>query len=437
MAYSAIVLFIVTLFISVRLEIWIACPLLAGLALSAVMACKQGAQFSTVARQGFDGARNSFAVVETLFYVGALTAAWRESGTIAYLVYHGLLFLSPSVLLPGSFVLSTLLSMLIGTSIGTISVLGIPIMIIASSSGMGTPMLAGAIIAGAYVGDRGSPLSSSAQLVASATGTSAETNMRRNLRDALPVIVACGIAYALLSWFMPPITPHTDLAAQLGEVFNLAPSTLIPALVVLCGPALKIRSRYIFLCSTLAALILASVVQGIAPARALHSIVWGYEIHGAGPLARLFAGGGICSMAAPIIIVLLSASAVEILIRSNFLLRTEQRIALLFPRLGAYMTNSVVSLVASAITCNQTLTVLFAAKIQQKFYRSAEDRTAFAQMISNTAILLPVLIPWNVALTLPLSILGATTASIPFIFFPILMPLLGWRRIPRVSPPNQ
>lgn len=434
MIYSAAILFTAILFISIRLEIWIACPLLAGLAFSAALACKQGTPCNTVARHAFEGARNSFAVAETLIYVGALTAAWRESGTIAYLVYHGLLFLSPPLLLPGSFILSAIISMLIGTSVGTISVLGIPIMIIASSSGTDMPMLAGAIIAGAYVGDRGSPLSSSAQLVASVTDTLVENNMRRNMRDALPVIVICSLAYGLLSWFMPPISPHTDLAEQLGGAFALTPATLVPALVVIFGPTFKIRARYIFLCSTLTAIVLATTLQGIPPVKALHSILWGYEIHGTDSLARLFAGGGICSMAAPIIIVLLSASTIEILIRSAFLARAERGIALLFPHLGAYLTNAVVSLAASAIACNQTLAILFTAKIQQKFYRTPREKTAFAQMISNTAVLLPVLIPWNVALTLPLSILGATTASIPFIFFPLLMPFLGWRRIPPVTP---
>ena len=120
-----------------------------------------------------------------MLLIGALTASWRASGTIAYLVSYASEIISPSWSLLGTFILNAALSSLIGTSFGTAATMGVVTMSLCVGMGVSPFWAGGAALAGAYVGDRCSPVSTSAQLVCAVTGTELYKNIKNMLRTGL------------------------------------------------------------------------------------------------------------------------------------------------------------------------------------------------------------------------------------------------------------
>ena len=118
-------------------------------------------------------------VIDIYLLIGAITALWRSAGTIGFFIYHGLQIITPQMFLLVAFLLTSFISYALGTSFGVVGTVGVILMALARSGGVDAAVTAGTIIAGAYFGDRCSPASSSAALVAAATGTALERNLRR------------------------------------------------------------------------------------------------------------------------------------------------------------------------------------------------------------------------------------------------------------------
>lgn len=124
------------------------------------------------------GVRTIGNILKIFVLIGLLTAVWRSAGTIPYIIHHCLPWVDPAHFHLWVFLLCSLLSLLLGTSFGTASTLGVVFMLLARTAGLDPLMTAGAVMSGIYVGDRSSPMSSSAALVCALTGTSIYDNVR-------------------------------------------------------------------------------------------------------------------------------------------------------------------------------------------------------------------------------------------------------------------
>ena len=428
---AVFVLFFLALCGSVVYGVFILYPLLLGLLSVGFVAWSRGYAIGTILRMGYTGAKQSLIVVEVFFHIGALTAAWRAAGTIGFLVHHGLQMLSPGAFLVGCFLLPLAFSVLLGTAIGTVGVICIALMVIAKAGGMDPALAAGAIVAGAYFGDRCSPMSSSAHLVASITRTDVYVNLKNMAKSsALPLLLALA-GYAWLSLLHPLDATEEQFSARIAELFRLHPITALPALLVLAGGLLRIRIKNAMLYSTLTAIVIALSVQDMPAIDMLRALVVGYEAPADNPISYLFTGGGWISIINSILIVFFSSAFAGIFEGAKLLVEVERGVTFLFHTVGGYVTNLIVSTTVSAVACNQTLAILLSAQIQNRLYTGEQARTILALRLENTVILISALIPWNIALSLPLSILDAGPDSIPYMLFLWLMPLIGGLNFPK------
>ena len=125
--------------------------------------------FHEMLHLSFEGIHTTKNVLITLALVGILTASWRICGTIPYIVYYAAQWCHPTIILTASFLLCGLISMLMGTSFGTAATMGVICMTMTNSMHIPAVYAGGAILAGVYIGDRCSPMSTSALLVATIT----------------------------------------------------------------------------------------------------------------------------------------------------------------------------------------------------------------------------------------------------------------------------
>lgn len=421
------ILFFMALAGSIYSGFFILYPLLGGLLGVGFVAWRRGHTLRDIAVMGYKGAMQSLIVIKVLVHLGALTAAWRASGVVCFLVFHGLQLLSPKYFLEGAFLLSAAFSFLVGTSLGTVSVLGIALIVIAKGGGLSVSMAAGAIIAGAFFGDRGSPMSSSANLVAGLTHTNLYSNITNMMRTAcIPMLLSMG-AYALLAsshglqQFDPIFIEH------ISKAFPLHSAMLIPPAIILLGSACRIRFSYTMPASTITALGISVFVQGQSLQDIAGYVLWGYTPVVESPVSMLFAGGGWVSIISPALVVFISSAFAGIFSGAKLLHGVELVVRRMYERCGAYITNMLISWVTAAAACNQTLALILTNQLQFSLHNTTPaSRSSFALMLENSVIMVSALVPWNIAVSLPLAILDAEASSLIYAFYIWLIPLCGW-----------
>ena len=152
--------------------------LLAGLAIFVFLGIRRGYSVRQLAVWGTESVKDSLVVIKVMLIIGIITASWRICGTISVFVYYGTQIITPSLFLVITYLLACLLSYALGTSFGVTGTLGVIFIALARSGGVNPVITAGVIISGVYFGDRCSPVSSSANLVAGVTKTDVLTNVK-------------------------------------------------------------------------------------------------------------------------------------------------------------------------------------------------------------------------------------------------------------------
>ncbi len=186
-----------------------------------IISLNRGFSIKDIIKMSASGVKDAFIVVEVLVLIGALTSLWRSSGTIAYFVYNGLKIITPNLFIIISFLLTTIVSFAMGTCFGVTGTVGVILMAVARAGDVNPLVAAGAIISGVYFGDRCSPTSSAASLVAAITKTDLYENIKLMLKSVLiPYIITFGL-YAVLSFANPIKTVDAELSEALRTDFQM------------------------------------------------------------------------------------------------------------------------------------------------------------------------------------------------------------------------
>lgn len=370
------------------------------------------------------GIRDSFIVIRILLLIGAMTGIWRISGTIPYLVYYGIQLIAPQTFILLAFLLSSAVSYLIGTSIGTCGTIGIVLMVLAEAGGVSPLITAGAVVSGAYFGDRASPASSCANLVAFLTSTELYDNVKQMLKDTVFPMAVVTTTYAGLSLIFPLKAASQNMSQNIAQQVVLSPWLLLPVFVILIAPFLKIKIRDAMAVSIGLGFVLAVWIQQQPISLILKALLTGYTTENVS--LQMFQGGGMWSMKNAILIILISATFSGILKGTDMLSDLWRRLEIWAQRIGVFPVLALTSIPVSAIACNQTLSLILEAQLIKPLYvkRNLSDTQMMLDM-SNTTVTIAGLIPWNTACAIPLSLLGASYAAIPWALYLWLLPILG------------
>ncbi len=422
----ASVLFATGLLVSLLTGVSIIVPLAFGFFCFAGTALHRGHSVSEVARMTLRGMAKPLIVLRILFLIGLLTAVWRASGTVSFCVYYGIKFIEPRLFVLCAFVLSCLVSYALGTCFGTAGTIGVVLMVLARSGGADTIVTAGAAISGAFFGDRCAPTSSSANLVATVTGTHLYANIRNMFRTAfLPTLLTLAI-YLVLSLRHPLHNTDTAILSEIASMFDLSLWTALPALLVLLLPPFGADVKLAIVLSILSGAGIALGVQHIAVADILKFLVTGYRSDAPGRFAQIVAGGGLLSMFRVMGIVTIASTYSGIFEGAGLLSGIQSFLERAARRLNLFPTALVTSVVTNMLSCNQTLGVILMHQLMDKIYeRRGISRSAFAIHLEDTVILTAGLVPWSVAVATPLAMLAVDARAIPWAVFLWLVPLVN------------
>lgn len=367
--------------------------------------------------------KDSLIVIEVMLVIGMLTAVWRVSGTITIFVYYGIKVIMPPIFLLIAFLLCCLLSYAIGTSFGVVGTVGIIFIALARSGGVNPVIAAGAIMSGVYFGDRCSPVSSSANMVAGVTKTEIYDNVKIMFKTgALPFIIALA-AYTVLSVTNPINQVDADMLRAFEEEFSLSAWAFVPAVVIIVLPLLKVKVIKAMFASIFCGILVAWLVQGIPILEILKICLLGYESEGDG-LGAILNGGGVVSMIEIVVILIISSTYSGIFSGTDMLGSLQNKLSRACTKLGRFAVMVMMSIAMSAIFCNQTIGTLMCADVLKKPYLDGGGTMQeLAIDMENSVILIACTIPWSIGCSVPLALLGTDFRCLPFAIFMYAVPI--------------
>ena len=397
--------------------------LLLGLTLFSLLGLKMGFTPRQLAAMAWHQGRDSLIVVPVFLLIGTVTALWRASGTISFFLYYGLEGIRPASFLLVAFLLSAVLSFALGTCYGVTGTAGVVLITLARSGGVDLAVAAGAILSGAYFGDRCSPMSSCATLVAACTGTELYKNVREMLKTALLPTLLTTAVFGVLSRMYPIQRLDSTVLSALRENFSLHWVVLLPAAVMLVLPLAKVPVKWAMAASAATAFVLTVTLQGLSVPEALRTAILGYAPRQAA-LAGILSGGGLVSMVTSGVVVFITSLYAGILEGIDALAPVKDRVEHLADRVGLFPAAVLVSILVVSVFCNQAVMVMIDAQLLTGCYDSrGASRTELAMDIANSGVTIAGLVPWSIAITVPLSMLEVGTEAIPWCILLYMIPL--------------
>lgn len=382
-----------------------------------------GAGIIELAKNSWGSIKESLIVIEVMLIIGFITAAWRMSGTITVFVYYGMKIIVPPLFLVITFLLSCLLSYALGTSFGVAGTVGVIFMALARSGGVDPVITAGVVMSGIYFGDRGSPVSSSANMVAGVTKTDILENVRLMMKTAFLPFAITLAAYSAVS-IMNPIS-HVDagILQAFEDEFTLSPWAFVPAVLMLALPLFKVGVILSISISILSSVVVAFVVERVSVLSICKILIFGYHSTGEG-LGAILDGGGLVSMLEIVAILVISCAYSGIFNRTDMLADLLSLIEKCCTKAGRYATTFLVSLATCVVFCNQTIATLMCSDLLTKPYlNTGGSRQELAIDMENTVIIIVGLIPWCIACSVPLTFFGVGIGALPWAFYMYLVPL--------------
>ena len=381
-----------------------------------------------------------------LLLIGAIAGTWMASGVIPTLIYYGLKILHPSIFLPASCIICAIISLLTGSSWTTIATLGVALMGIGRALGFEDGWIAGAIISGAYFGDKISMMSDTTVLASSTSEVPLFTHIRYMMVTTTPSLIIALIVFAIAGISGSPTAGADSIAIEqaLQSTFNISPWLLIvpiitgvlisrrlPAIVTLFASAtmaaiaIAIAQPQILLAITGSdtASLMNSLQAIISAATTSTSIETGNEL-----LNELVATRGMGGMMDTIWLIICAMCFGGVMYGSGMLPAISQ----LFIRMARRTVSVVASSVCSGIffnltTGDQYISIILTGKLFSNLYDNRGlERRLLSRSVEDSATVTSVLIPWNSCGMAQSTVLGvATLTYLPYCIFNIISPLMS------------
>lgn len=364
-----------------------------------------------------------------LVCVGAMVGTWMAAGTIPLMIYYGVQIVNPKFLLVTAFLITAVVSIVTGTSWGSVATMGVALMGIASTLGVSLPATAGAVIAGSYFGDKMSPLSDTTNLAPIAAGSNLYEHIGHMFYTTIPATIVSLIVYAIAGLNADASVGAnsesvTAMLNQLEVMFDWNILLVLPVIIVLAGSLLKQPTIPVMILSTIVAGIEAIVFQGQTLANVLTSTVSGFNVtmiarDGFDPAAataeitKLLNRGGMNGIMSTTLLVFCAFCFAGIMSRAGCLDVVLQKILSVAKTTGSLITATVASCIVMALTTgNSYLSILIPGEMFRDAYKA---RGLAAKNLSRTledagTVFVP-LVPWSAAGAYMAATLGVETLA--------------------------
>ncbi|MFB4268383.1 Na+/H+ antiporter NhaC [Nonomuraea sp. GTA35] len=414
-----------------------------------LVALKNGHRWEEVEASGQRALSSITSAVFILLAVGALIGTWNMSGTIPTLVYYGIQVLSPGWYYAATALICAIVSMSIGSSWTTAATVGVGLVGIATMLGVSAPITAGAVISGAYLGDKLSPLSETTVLTAQMVRVNVYEHVKRQAWTSIPAFVVAFVLFLLIGQVWGPAATDLDDTGSeltaLGDLYWITPLNLLPLLLLVGLSIRKVPAVLALMAAAVTAGIVGIFTQpavirafvgepGLSPVVAGIKAIWramanGFDkSSGLADVDRLLSRGGMDSML-PTLWLIVGAVTFGTLLEEfgllHRLIEPTVRAARSTGRLFATVFVGAFGL--NVIAGDQYIALVLPTRVfRAEFARRGLAPTNLSRLAADSGTVTSPLVPWNSCGAFLGAVLGVPTlAYLPFCFFNIASPLLS------------
>ncbi|WP_339231134.1 malate-H+/Na+-lactate antiporter MleN [Bacillus sp. FSL M8-0071] len=370
------------------------------------------------------GISNGLEAVLILVSVGALIGTWIAGGVVPTLIYYGLEFIHPSIFLLATLIICSIMSVATGTSWGTVGTAGIAMIAIGEGLGIPLPLVAGAILSGAYFGDKLSPLSDSTVLASSLSKVDVLAHVRAMLYLSIPAYVITAILFTVVGFMYGGKNIDLDkvefLKSSLQNTFDIHIWMLIPAVLVIVLLAMKKPSMPVIVIGALLGAIWAVVFQGMDIPHAIATAYNGFSIKtDVEFLNGLLNRGGIVGMLDSLVVIIFGLGFGGLLEKLGVLKVIVSTFEKKLTSAGnVTLSTLIVAFLANIFGCAMYVSLILTPKIMEDSYdRLHLDRRVLSRNSEVGGTLTSGMVPWSDNGIYMAGILGVSTFSyLPFMW---------------------
>ncbi|MGG5736240.1 MULTISPECIES: Na+/H+ antiporter NhaC [Bacillus] len=379
------------------------------------------------------GISNGLEAILILVAVGALIGTWIAGGVVPTLIYYGLEFIHPSIFLLATLIICSITSIATGTSWGTVGTAGIAMMAIGEGLGLPLPLVAGAVLSGAYFGDKLSPLSDSTVLAASMAKVDVIAHVRAMLVLDVPAYIITSIMFTVAGWMYGGDNVDLNRVEFLKEAllkeFDIKIWMLVPAVIVIALLAMKKPSMPTIAMGALIGAIWATLFQGMNLGEAIGTAYNGFSIQsGVEFVDKLLNRGGINGMLGSVAVIIFGLGFGGLLEKLGVLKVIVSKFEKKLNSAGnVTLSTLIVAFLANIFGCAMYVSLILTPKIMEDSYDKLKiDRRVLARNSEVGGTLTSGMVPWSDNGIFMAGILGVATFSyVPFMWLSFVSLILA------------
>ena len=387
-----------------------------------------------------------------LLLIGAVAGSWMVSGVVPTMIYYGMKVIFPEVFLVASCIISALIAVMTGSSWTTIATIGVALVGIGTAQGYEPGWIAGAIISGAYFGDKVSPLSDTTVLASSSAGTPLFTHIRFMMVTTVPSFIITLVIFLVASLMheTPGSVQVADFSNDLKHTFNISPWLfIVPVLTALLIIRKVSAIATLFIAAVIAGIaalifqphIICTVAQGVSQdAGSSLSFIDGFKglfityyggtaiDTGNAALNELVTTKGMTGMLNTVFLIIAASTFGGTLVGSGMLQSLTDALVRFVRRRVTMVASTVgTGIFANMITGDQYLSILLTSSLYKKLYHErGYESKLLSRSVEDSATVVSVLIPWNSCGMTQATVLKVGTLTyLPYCFFNIISPLMS------------
>ena len=386
-----------------------------------------------------------------LLLIGAVSGSWMISGVVPTMIYYGMKVIFPEIFLFATCIISALIAVMTGSSWTTIATVGVALVGIGTAQGYEPGWIAGAIISGAYFGDKVSPLSDTTVLASSSAGTPLFTHIRFMMVTTVPSFLITLIIFLVVSLLHgAPSEAHVaDISNDLKSAFNISPWLLLVPVITALLIVKKVSAIVtLFIAALIAGItalffqphVISEIANGAAGVSSGLSFVDGFKglfitYYGStaidtGNIALndLVATRGMTGMLGTVFLIIAAGTFGGTLVGSGMLQSLTDMLTSFIRRRVSMVASTVgTGIFANMVTGDQYLSIILTSSLYKELYQKrGYESKLLSRSVEDSATVVSVLIPWNSCGMTQATVLKVPTIEyLPYCFFNILSPLMS------------
>jgi NhaC family Na+:H+ antiporter len=408
-------------------------PLIASAAVAALVAMWRGSSWKQVEAGMVHGIGLAMGAILILIVIGTMIGTWILGGAVPTMVYYGLKVLSPGIFLVATLLICSIVSLGTGSSWSTAGTVGVALIGVGAALQIPLPMVAGAIVSGAYFGDKMSPLSDTTNLAPAMAGTDVFSHIRHMVYTTAPGYILALVLFGILGFRYAGGTMDTGeidtMLAVMQDNFVIHPALLLPPVLVIVMVVKRIPPLPALLGGTAIGGIFAIAMQSASLPDVVIAAFSGYASDTGVPMVdSLLSRGGLLSMMDTVALIMCALSFGGIMERTGMLESIAGALLKLVRGTGSLVATTVLSAIGmNVVAADQYMAIVIPGRMYKKAYDEyGLHPKNLSRALEDSATLTSPLIPWNTCGAFMGAALGVSPfAYLPFAFMNLANPVVS------------